>query len=324
MHFLIQFCQLGKGVLIMRITQAGLFNNVTQSMNQKQVELAKTQEQISSGKRVLTPSDDPTTAATVMNINTKIALNERYGRNLDRADNLLSLQDNTLTSITEGLDRIKTLILRAANDTYNASDRAVVADEISEMAKYLMITGNARSTDGTYIFSGFSQAQPPFQTDSKGHIIYTGTSDSQHIEIAEQTQMKIGLPGSDIFGKQVLAKDDQGNIRTNDLFTSLADTITALKNNDADTLRTRLEDLNVFHSNVVIEHAKVGARMNRIDRQQEWNENLDGDYKIMKSQLEDLDYVEAVTRLKNQSIALQAGQQSFAKISQLSLFDYIR
>jgi len=58
--------------------------------------------------------------------------------------------------------------------------------------------------------------------------------------------------------------------------------------------------------------------------QKEWNENLDGDYKIMKSQLEDLDYVEAVTRLKNQSVALQAGQQSFAKISQLSLFDYIR
>ncbi|MBT7540895.1 MAG: flagellar hook-associated protein 3, partial [Gammaproteobacteria bacterium] len=88
---------------MIRITQAGLFNNVTQKMNQTQVALAKTQEQISTGKRVLKPSDDPTTATAVMNLNTKMAQNERYGSNLDRANSLLSAQDSTLTSITGAL-----------------------------------------------------------------------------------------------------------------------------------------------------------------------------------------------------------------------------
>jgi len=111
---------------MIRITQAGLFNNVTQRMNQTQVALAKTQEQISTGKRVLKPSDDPTTATAVMNLNTKMAQNERYGSNLDRANSLLSAQDSTLTSVTGALDRIKALVLRAANDTYNDQDRLAV------------------------------------------------------------------------------------------------------------------------------------------------------------------------------------------------------
>ena len=309
---------------MIRITQAGLFNNVTQKMNQTQVALAKTQEQISTGKRVLKPSDDPTTATAVMNLNTKMAQNERYGSNLDRANSLLSAQDSTLTSVTGALDRIKALLLRAANDTYNDQDRLAVAVEIESVTEYLRQTANTQSSDGSYIFSGYVQGQEPFQQGSDGKVSYFGSTDVQKVEIAEQSMMAVGLPGSDVFGTQVLPPDSDGNARSGDLFGQLANTITALKNNDAETLRATLGDLNTFHDNITIQHAKVGARMNRIDMQKEWNENLDGDYKIMKSQLEDLDYVEAVTRLKNQSVALQAGQQSFAKISQLSLFDYIR
>ncbi|HIA45457.1 MAG TPA: flagellar hook-associated protein 3, partial [Methylococcaceae bacterium] len=182
--------------------------------------------------------DDPTTATAVMNLNTKMAQNERYGSNLDRANSLLSAQDSTLTSVTGALDRIKALVLRAANDTYNDQDRLAVAVEIESVTEYLRQTANTQSSDGSYIFSGFTQGQEPFQQGSDGVVRYFGSTDVQKIEIAEQSMMAIGLPGSDVFGSQVLPPDSNGNARSGDFFSELANIVTALKNNDADSLRT--------------------------------------------------------------------------------------
>ncbi len=169
---------------MIRITQSGLYNNISQKLAATQVELAKTQEQLTSGKRVLKPSDDPTTATAVMNLKSKMALNERYGSNLDRADSLLRLQDSTLGSITDGLNRIKTLVVQAANSTNSSTDRIIIAEEISSLTEHLMITANTRNSDGSFIFSGYSQGQEPFQQDNNGAVNYRGSSDVQKIEIA--------------------------------------------------------------------------------------------------------------------------------------------
>ena len=79
-----------------------------------------------------------------------------------------------------------------------------------------------------------------------------------------------------------------------------------------------------MHEHVIAQQSNIGSRMKRVETLTHAVEDKDYTYKVLQSNMEDLDYIEAASRLKNQSLALQAGQQTFTKLSDLSLFKYIR
>ena len=308
----------------MRVTQAGFYNKATQQMGNQQAKVFETQAQLSSGKKILRPSDDPALASAINNLKSQMDTNQRYLTNLGRMNDTLKMQEASVSSSIEVVSRIKELSIQAANDTYSASDRKSLAIEVKELISSLADLGNMRGTDGAYLFSGFTQNQAPFKESSLGVVSYTGSPDYQRVLVDEGRSMQIGMPGSDVFGSVQHTDTKAGTTTSIDFFATLGSMYQALVNNDTTSIRDGLDKISSVHEHVTVQQANIGSRMKRVETLTHAIEDRDFTYKSLQSSMEDLDYVEAASRLKNQSLALQAGQQTFAQLSGLSLFKYIR
>jgi flagellar hook-associated protein 3 FlgL len=308
----------------MRVTQAGFYNQATQQMGKQQAKVFETQEQLASGKKILRPSDDPALATAINNLKSQMDVNQRYLSNLHRMEDTLKMQETSVSGSVDIVSRIKELSVQAANDTYIAADRKSIAIEVKELISSLADLGNMRGTDGAYLFSGYSQDKAPFLESSLGVVTYTGTTDYQQVMVDEGRSMKIGMPGSDVFGSVQHLNTSTGATSSVDMFTTLGNMYQALVTNDADAIRDNLDKISSVHEHLTVQQSNIGSRMKRVETLTHAIEDRDYTYKTLQSSMEDLDYVEAASRLKNQSLALQAGQQTFAQLSGLSLFKYIR
>ena len=308
----------------MRVTQAGFYNQASQQLGKQQAKVFETQAQLSSGKNILKPSDDPALATAINNLKSQIDVNQRYLTNLERMQDTLKMQESTVTSSVDVVARIKELSVQAANDTYNASDRKSIAAEVKELISSLTDLGNMRGTDGAYLFSGYSQGQAPFSESSSGVVTYTGSTDVLKVMVDEGRSMQLGVPGSDIFGSVEHLDRSTGVTSRIELFSTLSNMYEALVTNNSDGIRNSLDKVTSVHEHIIAQQSNIGSRMKRVETLTHAVEDKDYTYKILQSNMEDLDYVEAASRLKNQSLALQAGQQTFTQLSDLSLFKYIR
>ena len=308
----------------MRVTQAGFYNQASQQLGKQQAKVFETQAQLSSGKNILKPSDDPALATAINNLKSQIDVNQRYLTNLERMQDTLKMQESTVTSSVDVVARIKELSVQAANDTYNASDRKSIAIEVKELISSLTDLGNMRGTDGAYLFSGYSQGQAPFSESSTGVVTYTGSTDVLKVMVDEGRSMQLGISGLDIFGSVEYLDRSTGVTSRIELFSTLSNMYEALVTNNTDGIRNSLDKVTSVHEHIIAQQSNIGSRMKRVETLTHAVEDKDYTYKILQSNMEDLDYVEAASRLKNQSLALQAGQQTFTQLSDLSLFKYIR
>ena len=307
----------------MRVTQSGFYNSAVAQMNEQQAKVYKTQEQLASGKQMTKPSDDPAAATAANNLRSQMAENNRFQSNLDRVMSTMQMQETAVTSAVEQLTRIKTLSVQGANDAFSESDRKSIAIEMREIISGLVDVGNMRNTDGAYLFSGYNQQQAPF-TDVGGEVSYRGSHDYRQVMVDEGRLMEIGVPGSDVFGSVQHKDPETGELSSIDFFQTLNNMVSALESGDGDAVRGMNDKVGSVLEHAIVQEANIGARMSRVEGLQGTLEQRDFTFLQLQSQLEDLDYVEAATRLSNESLALQAGQQSFTQISGLSLFNYIR
>jgi flagellar hook-associated protein 3 FlgL len=305
----------------MRVTQAGFYNQAAQQLGKQQAKVFETQAQLSSGKNILKPSDDPALATSINKLKSQIDVNQRYLTNLERMQDTLKMQESSITNAVDVVARIKELGVQGAN---NASDRKSIAIEVGELISSLTDLGNMRGTDGAYLFSGYSQGQPPFSQSSSGVVTYTGSTDALKVMVDEGRSMQLGVPGSDVFGTVVHQNQSTGTTSRIELFSTLSAMHEALVTNDSDGIRSGLDKVTSVHEHIITQQSNIGSRMQRIETLTHAVEDRDYTYKILQSNMEDLDYVAAASRLKTQSLALQAGQQTFTQLSELSLFKYIR
>ena len=308
----------------MRVTQAGFYNQASQQMREQQAKVFETQAQLSSGKKLQKPSDDPALATKINNLKSQIDVNQRYLTNLNRMEDTLKMQESTVAGSIELVSRIKELSVQGANDTYSASDRKTMAIEVKELIRALADLGNMRGTDGAYLFSGYSQGQAPFSESSSGAVTYTGSADSLKVMVDDGRRMQLGISGADIFGAVEHLNTSTGATSRIDLFASLNSMHEALVTDDGDAIRNNLDKVSSVSEHIIAQQSNIGSRMKRLETLTHAVEDKDYTYKILQSNMEDLNYIEAASRLKNQSLALQAGQQTFTQLSDLSLFKYIR
>ncbi len=300
----------------MRISTAQLFQQSVTTMLNNQTELAKTQEQLATGKRVLTPSDDPAAATRILDLNQVIDTTDQFQRNADFAETRLALEETALTEVGNILQRVRELSVQANNDTNTASDRKLIAKEVRENLGALMQLSNSTDANGEYLFSGFKTDTKPFTDDGSGNVTYAGDQGQRSLQIGSSRQVVIGDSGADVF-MQV----DDGAGGKNSMFAVLNDFANDLEaNTPTGTTLTRLD----FALNVVSDtRASIGARMNTIEGQRNANASFTLLLQENRSNLQDLDYAGAVSRFEQQLLALQASQQTFVQLKGLSLFNYL-
>ena len=138
----------------MRISTPMIFDSGTRNLQRQQSGLYLLQNQMSTGRRILTPSEDPVATAQALVVTQQKNVNQQFLDNQDNATSLLTEQEDRLNAVNEVLQAVKLRVVEAGNGAYGDSDRKAIAAEIRE--RYDELIGLANSTDalGNYVFSG--------------------------------------------------------------------------------------------------------------------------------------------------------------------------
>ncbi|MDD5384843.1 MAG: flagellar hook-associated protein FlgL [Gallionella sp.] len=182
----------------MRISSNTIYDSNVAAVNQQQARLAQTQQQIASGRRILTASDDPVAAARALEISQSDATNTQYASNRDSARNTLTLAESTLQAATSLIQSVHDSAIAAGNGSLTSSGRKIIATDLN--ARLQELVGLANSTDGlgNYLFAGFQSKTKPFVDTATG-VGYFG-DDGQHlVQVAANRQMASSDSGADVF-----------------------------------------------------------------------------------------------------------------------------
>jgi len=183
----------------MRISTSQIYDQSVNAILTEQSQLNQTELQLSSGKSILTPADNPSGSAQILNLNQSIATTAQFQINASAANARLSLEDSTLTSVTNLLQSLRSLAVQANNATQTNSSRAAIAQQVSQGLQQLVALANTQDANGEYIFAGYQGKSQPFITDPSGNIVYNGGQNSRYLQIGPTTQVAFGDTGSAVF-----------------------------------------------------------------------------------------------------------------------------
>jgi flagellar hook-associated protein 3 FlgL len=402
----------------MRVSTTQIFRNGISAIQNNQLDLTRTQLQLASGKRMLSPADDPTGAVQALQFRSGVEKTQQYQRNSDVLEHRLQLSEGTLAAVGEGLQRVRELALAGNNGTQSNETRRYLAGEIRHILDELLQFANTRDANGEYIYAGHSSLTQAFSLGAGGAVSYNGDDGQRQLQISPVRQVAIGDSGQRVFmdipdGNGTFAvHDDPANtgggvidagtvvdfaawvpddytisfdevdgelfyqvtdgggatilgpvpfgegeaIRFNgvetrilgtpkagdnfslrpsqnqDLFTTyrqLAEALEAPVTDDASRARLNnavnraLVDLDQGLERVLEVRASLGARLQTVDSQRSVNEDVLLQLRTMLSNVEDLDYAEAISRFNLQQVALQAAQQTYVQVQRLSLFNFL-
>jgi len=416
----------------MRFSSLQTFIRGTDQMIGLSAQVNKTQEQVSSGTRLLTASEDPVASSQVFKLEQEGRVREQYTDNITLLNTRLELEEAALSSVNEILIRVKELTIQGNNGSLGLTDREAIVSELSVRQEELADLMNTRDASGEYLFSGFKGSTKPFVDNGLGNYSYKGDEGQRFIQVASSTRVPSNDAGKTVFvdvgsaqptfrtsesptnradppafisaglvidqeafsevypedfiiefqnpddmlllgqpaglNYNVIQKSDGRVVESNVSFSqstaiefngieltiagspSVGDTymVESTDNQDILTTMTRLIDgmsnlslspedqetyqqlmsdslINVDNAqtSVLEVRAEIGARMNTLETTRELHEEVDVISVGLISSLKDLDYAEAVSQLTFESFVLQAAQQSYAKISGLSLFNSI-
>ena len=222
------------------------------------------------------------------------------------------------------LQRVRELAVAASSDTMSQDDRKIVAIEINALTASLLAHANTRDVNGNYVFAGSAVSTLPFSPDAEGNMRYQGDNSYVAVDVSEQRRLNMNRPGNEVFDGVVRHSTDGTGSSKISFFKVIEDFSAALMGNDTGAIQRSLGEVDDLSATISISLADVGSRQNVVESQRDVLSDAKLRYKSVLSNAEDLDYTSAVTALTAELLSLEAAQASFAKISQLTLFDYIR
>lgn len=395
------------------------YNSGLNQILRLQEQTYNTQNQVSTGRRVVTPSDDPVASARIIQVNQELSQVNQYIDNADAVENRLSLAENQIQQGSNLLVRIRELSIQASGPALTINERTSIAEELDGRLDELFDLANTRDINGEYIFAGYQGAVQPFIKTDSGQFVYQGDQGQRLVQIASTTQVAISDSGKDIFvdieaaanglytklnpnntgnavvsgfdivdqaaydanyptdyiinftsattyevvqedGTVVLADpqpytpgttisfngaeiDVSGSPAGGDSIlvnsTSKQDILTTVANLSAglkslgdtqaerdqltDLINETLYNLDRAEDNFSMVTSQIGARQNTLDSVRDMQSGVVLVNEQVLSELRDLDYAEALSRLTLETFTLEAAQQSFARVSNLSLFNFL-
>ena len=183
----------------MRISSLQAFNNGVAGLQRNYANVTRTQEQISTGNRILTPADDPVASVRLLQLEQQQNVLVQYGENLTAAKNGLTQEEVTLKSANTILQRVRELAVQAGNGALSSQDRSSIAAELQEREDELLSLMNTRNARGEYLFAGFQGKTQPFVREPDGSYSYRGDEGQRKLQIASSLQIPISDNGKQTF-----------------------------------------------------------------------------------------------------------------------------
>jgi flagellar hook-associated protein 3 FlgL len=187
----------------------------------------------------------------------------------------------------------------------------------------LLSTGNSQDDNGNYIFSATRVNTPAFAEDGNGNVIYQGDQTQTSIPAGVERTVNFTRSGTDIFSR-VIRTDSAGNAQSVGFFKAIDEMVAAVEASNTSGIQQGIGDTSQMFNSVTFALAQTGSDQVVVQSQIDMLDETALRLKSTLSDVEDLDYAEAATRMNKEMMALEAAMSSFAKISGMNLFDYIR
>jgi len=304
----------------MRISTNTIYQSGISKISTLQAEQSKLQQQISTGKRISAPSDDPVASAHALEISHAQETNSSFANTRQTAELKLNTLESSLTSITDLLVSTQSTLVGAGNAALSNLERGFIATELSGSLEALINLANTQDASGDHIYAGFKTDVKPFVANATG-ANYAGDSNQQFLQVDAHRLMAVNVSGDNVF-----------QAGGNDLFATISNLVTLLNTpiTNAATqatfnsgLATAITDLQGSVDNILNVRASIGSKLNELDSLDNAGSSRNLEYSKSLSDLEDLDYASALSDLAKQQTIMQAAQKSFVTTTNLSLFQFI-
>lgn len=301
----------------MQISTNRYYDRTNAQLSSLQAQVDKLQTQISTGKKLIAPSDDAVGYQRLQGLNRATADDTAWSGNITLAKTLLQQSDTALGSISDRLQRAQELAVQATNGTLSAGDRQIIAGELRAVVDDLVGLANTKDVRGQPLF-GSSTGDTAVTRDAAGVVSFVGAGNAPPIPIGNGITIQPTETATRVFDG---VPDGSGG--TTDVFALISNFATALESG-APVSNSVVDGLNAAVAQVATVQGSSGARSARLDLEASRIQDAEVSRATDRSSIEDTDLTSAITELQKTATVLQATQASFSKFSQLSLFDYLR
>lgn len=323
----------------MRITQKNLTRAYLTGLNRNISQLSKSNERLSTGKRINKVSDHVTDAQKALKVRNQIRQNEQFVRNIQSIQNEISAQESSAMQMNEILIDVKELLVKAGSGVNSDSDKAIIANEINQLNKSILQLVNVKSSD-RYTFSGLNN-EAPIQVESDGSVLFNGVNvddiletdlkdDSVFIDIGIGMKFNpTNLDQSSVVqlntsAIQLLGYGKNGNGTPNNLISLLNQVVSDLKSGDVSQISEYQKQLKESVDRVLVQVTEIGTRYAYLENSMSRLENEKLNLTEQQNYLESIDYEEETILNKSYDMAYQISLQLGSKVLPLSIFDFMR
>jgi flagellar hook-associated protein 3 FlgL len=297
----------------MRISTNTIYQLSTSQMTALQEKISQTSQQASTGKKVMTPQDDPVGSAKLLEAKQAISINDQYAVNRNALKYTIGIANVALNGVQDVMQSMNEQIVNLGNGSLNSSNRQSIALTLQSQLDHLVSLSNTKDAAGHYIFSGYKSDTASINAST---YVYGGDANNAVIQVDSSTQLGLGVNANTMFSSGFLAQIED----TIEILSDASSTDEDITNSIADLA----EKFNESQITVSAAQVTLGTTENRLTSMDSIGSERNLAYKDAVSSLEDVDYNKVLSDLARQQLQLQVAQKTFTQISNLSIFNYIK
>ncbi|CAH1209589.1 hypothetical protein PAECIP111892_03260 [Paenibacillus auburnensis] len=305
---------------MLRVTSNMMNSQLLLNINRNARTMNDTQLQLSSGRKINKPSDDPVGITYSLRYRAELSSNEQYTKNVDSALSWLDYNDTVLGQAGDVVQRLRELTVKASTGSNPQSALDSINEEVAQLKEQLVDISNSK-LNGKYIFNGEQYNVKPYDfpkgadgTYDVSQAVTTDTGQIQYI-VGEGVQMPINMTGNDVFGKTGEADN---------LFSIINSLSTALKAGNITEISNQLDKIDTRNETILSARSEIGAKTNRVELMQDRLSDLNINLTDLQAKTEDADYEGLIMQSKIQENIYNASLSVGAKIISTTLVDFIR
>ncbi|MEO2004749.1 MAG: hypothetical protein ABGY41_11685 [Candidatus Poribacteria bacterium] len=303
----------------MRVTFQSRAIPLQRAIQERSADLLRSQAEITSGKRILKPSDDVIGVRHALLNRARLAQVDQFNGNIDLGKADLNMGDSVTGQVYDRILRAKELAVQLADVIHGPTSRAAAALEVDSLIDEVVALGNT-SFRGRHIFGGENTLETPF-TRTGDTVTYAGTDNGVVRRISNDTPLvETTFAATGLFFQN---RDGSTNDTQDGVFNVLIGLKQAMEGNDAEAIAAAIADLDVEFNRFVAARTDYGARTERLLQVQHRLEEERFQILELQSITEDVDLAEAITDLQLRQTALQATLGVAANILPRSLMDLL-
>lgn len=319
----------------MRLSTTMIYDQQMRGVSNSQEGWLKVGEQLSSGKRVVNPSDDPVAAAQAVVLSQAQAETDQFKTARNFATTAVSQEETNLKQVVSVIQDAQTAIVAASNGTLSDDDRASYATQLSGLRDQLLNLANATDGNGRYMFAGYKSDTAPFTKDANGDVTYNGGDTPISQKVDANRTMVTSHTGRDVFmsitSNAVAEPSGDPDDSESNLFATLNSAIASLskplenaddatKDAEAAVLDKTNRGLRNSLNNVLKVRSELGIQLDELGKLDEKGDDTALNQKLQMSGLVDADVTSTISAYTMQQAALQASYRVFSDMSGMSLF----